>query len=75
MTPVYVDDGDGLYEPGTDDALLAEYEYDGANRRIEKEVSEAGGGPTHTHYHRSFAKSIFTDLLYTCFMGCLAQLS
>ena len=41
LTAVYEDDGDGLYEPGTDDPLLAEYEYDGINRRSEKEVSDA----------------------------------
>jgi RHS repeat-associated protein len=29
---------------------LAEYQYDGTNRRIEKTVTEAGGGPAHVRY-------------------------
>ena len=31
--------------------LIAEYEYDGANRRIEKSVTEEGGGPSEAHYY------------------------
>ena len=38
---VYEDDGDGTFEPGTDDALVARYEYDGANRRIEKTLADS----------------------------------
>jgi len=29
---------------------LAEYQYDGTNRRIQKNVSEPGGGPSDVHY-------------------------
>ena len=50
MVAVYEDDGDGVYEPGTDDTQVASYEYDAANRRIEKAVTAAGGGPSHEHY-------------------------
>ena len=39
---VYEDDGDGVYEPGTDN-LLAKYEFDGANRRIEKTFPDESG--------------------------------
>lgn len=44
LVAVYADDQG---EPGD---LIAEYEYDGANRRIEKVVAEDGGGPAHAHY-------------------------
>jgi len=30
--------------------MLAEYQYDGTNRRIQKNVTEAGGGPSEAHY-------------------------
>ncbi len=30
---------------------MAEYEYDGANRRVEKVLTEAGGGPSEAHYY------------------------
>ncbi|MEN6304798.1 MAG: RHS repeat-associated core domain-containing protein, partial [Armatimonadia bacterium] len=35
-------------EPGD---LLATYEYDGRNRRVEKIVTQAGGGPSEAHYY------------------------
>ena len=47
MVAVYEDDGDGVYEPGTDDTQVASYEYDAANRRIEKTVAADG---RHEHY-------------------------
>ena len=43
---VYEDDGDGQFEPGTDDALIAAYEFDAVNRRIEKVLSTS-----HAHYY------------------------
>ncbi len=43
QTAAYEDDGDGTFEPGTDDALVATYEYDGANRRIEKTFADDTG--------------------------------
>ena len=45
LVAVYEDDGDGQFEPGTDDALIAAYEFDAANRRIEKVLSAS-----HAHY-------------------------
>ncbi len=45
LVAVYEDDGDGLFEPGTDDALIAAYEFDAANRRIEKVLASS-----HAHY-------------------------
>ncbi|NLF07517.1 MAG: RHS repeat-associated core domain-containing protein, partial [Pirellulaceae bacterium] len=42
---VFEDDGDGVYEPSTDDTLIGEYEFDAANRRIEKVLSAS-----HAHY-------------------------
>jgi RHS repeat-associated protein len=45
LVKVYDDDS------GAPGDLIAEYEYDGTNRRIEKEITEAGGGPTHAHYY------------------------
>jgi RHS repeat-associated protein len=49
---VYEDDGDGVYEPGTDDSLIAEYEFDGANRRIEKTLAD--GTTTEFYYNRQW---------------------
>lgn len=40
---VYEDDGDGTFEPGTDDDLVAAYGYDGTNRRIEKTFADDTG--------------------------------
>ena len=40
LTAVYEDDGDGVYEPSTDDALVAQHEFDGQNRRIEKTFAD-----------------------------------
>ncbi len=37
-------------EPGD---LIAEYQYDGTNRRIEKVVTETGGGPSDAHYYHN----------------------
>ncbi len=45
LVAVYEDDGDGVFEPGTDDALIAAYEFDAANRRIEKVLAAS-----HAHY-------------------------
>ncbi len=45
LVAVYEDDGDGTFEPGTDDVLIATYEFDAANRRIEKVLSAS-----HAHY-------------------------
>jgi RHS repeat-associated protein len=47
LVKVYADDSQN---PGTPGDLIAEYQYDGTNRRIEKQVTEEGGGPTHVHY-------------------------
>jgi len=47
LVKVYADDSQN---PGTPGDLIAEYKYDGTNRRIEKEITEEGGGPTHVHY-------------------------
>jgi RHS repeat-associated protein len=52
LVAVYQDDGDGVYEPGTGDALVASYKYDGTNRRIEKVV--AGGVDTHYYYNKDW---------------------
>jgi RHS repeat-associated protein len=38
-------------DSGNPGDLLAEYEYDGTKRRVEKEVTDAGGGPAHVHYY------------------------
>ena len=38
---VYEDDGDSTFEPSTDDALIAEHEYDGQKRRIEKVLDDS----------------------------------
>jgi RHS repeat-associated protein len=46
LVSVYQDDGDGVFEPGTDDAAVASYQYDGLNRRIEKVVT----GTSDAHY-------------------------
>ncbi len=43
QTGVYEDDGDGTFEPGTDDDLVATYEYDGTNRRVEKTFADDSG--------------------------------
>ena len=40
---VYEDDGDGVFEPTSGDTLLAKYEFDGANRRIEKTFADDTG--------------------------------
>ncbi len=50
LVKVYADDGDGTFEPGTDDDLLVTYEYDGLNRRIEKGVTADGGGARDVDY-------------------------
>lgn len=47
LVAVYEDDDDGVYEPGAGDDLVAQYEYDGVNRRIEKVVT----GSSHSHYY------------------------
>ncbi len=39
---------DDSREPGD---LIAEYEYEGTNRRIEKVVTETGGSPSDAHYY------------------------
>jgi RHS repeat-associated protein len=44
LTEVYQDDGDGVFEPGTQDTLVVRYTYDGLNRRIEKLFDEYGLG-------------------------------
>jgi hypothetical protein len=52
LVAVYEDDGDGLYEPGTGDTLVAQYKYDGMNRRIEKVV--AGASDVHYYYNQQW---------------------
>jgi len=52
---VYVDDGDGYIQPsdapgGGVDALLATYEFDGQNRRIEKTTTAASGDARQVDY-------------------------
>lgn len=42
-------------DSGNPGDTLAEYEYDGTNRRVEKETSQADGGPTHAHYFHNQA--------------------
>ncbi|MDD4269181.1 MAG: RHS repeat-associated core domain-containing protein, partial [Thermoguttaceae bacterium] len=51
QTAVYEDDGDGTFEPGTDDDLVAAYEYDGANRRIEKTFADDTGVEYYYNHH------------------------
>ncbi len=55
------DDGLGVYEPGTDDTLTAQYEYDGRNRRIEKAVTGANG--VHYYYNQQWQmlEEVFVD--------------
>ena len=60
LVAVYEDDGDGLFEPGADDASVASHEYDGANRRIEKVVT--GGSHVHYFYNEKW------QLLEECFV-------
>ncbi len=47
LVQVYADDSQNPGQPGD---VIAEYEYDSVNRRVEKTVTEEGGGPTHVHY-------------------------
>jgi len=47
LVAVYADDSQNPGQPGD---LVAQYEYDGTNRRVEKQVTQAGGGPRHVHY-------------------------
>ncbi len=47
LIAVYADDSQNPGQPGD---LVAQYEYDGTNRRVEKQVTQAGGGPRHVHY-------------------------
>jgi RHS repeat-associated protein len=51
------DDGDGVYEPGTDDTLTAQYWYDGSNRRIEKIVT----GMSDVHYYYNHDWQLLED--------------
>jgi len=55
LRKVYEDDGDGLFEPGTDDDLLATYEYDGTGRRVQKVTTEdaPAGAAQADYYHRN----------------------
>ena len=38
-------------DSGDPGEVISQYEYNGTNRRIEKVVTEEGGGPTHVHYY------------------------
>ena len=52
LVAAYEDDGDGVFEPGTDDTLLAGHKYDGLNRRIKK-TDDSGWGH-HYYYNRDW---------------------
>ena len=54
LTGVYQDDGDGVFEPGTDDALVAQFVYDGQNRRIRKITDSASGLGDNYYYNQNW---------------------
>ncbi len=49
---IYQDDGDGVFEPGTDDDLVADYQYDGANRRTVKTLAD--GSSVEYYYNQQW---------------------
>lgn len=69
MTAAYLDDGDGAFEPegpNAQDKLIANYRYDGANRRIAKELFDTSSGdPTgSTHFYHNAAWQVLEERLY-----------
>jgi len=78
LAAVYTDDGDGTFEPESDDTLVAQYKYDGLNRRTRKIICDQDGDPiADDHYYYNTSGQIVEDryfqVTYVYWDGTLAE--